>query len=98
MEKLQLLNALKDQVKKIDKVFSHSKCDLINIQLKQGEAVAKHNASDIVVIVVRKGTVSFDVEGKEVILTDEDVLVLDPLEMHSLTAVTDVDIVVLKLK
>ncbi|MEC1179024.1 cupin domain-containing protein [Metasolibacillus meyeri] len=97
MQKLEVANVLAEQSKKMGKVFSHDKFDVLNIQLKQGEAIPEHSVNNVAVIIVRKGTVHFDVEGKEVMLTDEDVLIMEPLEMHSLKAITDVDIVVLKL-
>lgn len=50
------------------------------------------------IVTVRSGSVLFNVEGVDTKLTTNDVLVMDPLENHSLTALTDVDIVVTKLQ
>lgn len=97
MEKLEIVSVLEQQAKKMGKVFSHEKFDILNIQLKQGESIPEHNVNNVAVVIVRKGTVTFDVESTEVSLKDTDLLIFDPLEMHSLVAVTDVDIVVLKL-
>ena len=33
----------------------------------------------------------------ENLLTEQDVIIIEPLEMHSLQAVTDMDIIVMKL-
>ena len=57
-----------------------------------------------IIVIVRNGEVVFNVEGEDVTLTNEDVLLFDPLEMHSLKAlkalkaVTNVDLVIVKIK
>ena len=66
--------------------------------MRAGESIPTHNAPGTVIVTVRSGKVLFNVEGVEKTLTTDDVLVMDPLENHSLTAVTDVDIIVTKLQ
>jgi len=71
--------------------------DMLTIQLQTGQQVPAHNAKETVVVIVRSGEVKFDIEGKEQLLTAEDVLIIEPLEMHNLQAVTNVDLIVMKL-
>ena len=66
--------------------------------MRAGESIPTHNAPGTVIVTVRSGSVLFNVEGVDTKLTTNDVLVMDPLENHSLTAVTDVDILVTKLQ
>ena len=49
-------------------------------------------------IIVQFGEVRFIVEGVEEILTQDTILTLKPSEKHSLEAVTDVRVIVIKLK
>lgn len=97
MEKIHVENILATQLKKVGKVYSRNNMDILSIQLKTGEQIAEHNAKQTVVIIVRSGEVEFVVEGQVQQLTAEDVLVIEPLENHSLKAITDVDILVMKV-
>lgn len=97
MEAIQVAKVLAEQSKKIGKVYAHDKFELLNIQLRTGEKVPEHNANNEVIIIVRSGEVLFNIEGKERHLTNEDILIMKPLEKHSLVAVTDVDIIVIKV-
>lgn len=97
MEAIQVAKVLAEQSKKIGKVYAHDKFELLNIQLRTGEKVPEHNANNEVIIIVRSGEVLFNIEGKEQHLTNEDILIMKPLEKHSLVAVTDVDIIVIKV-
>ncbi|MEK4698029.1 AraC family ligand binding domain-containing protein [Solibacillus sp. FSL R7-0668] len=96
MEKIRIENVLSEQVKKVGKAYSREKMDMLTIQLQTGQQVPAHNAKETVVVIVRSGEVKFDIEGKEQLLTAEDVLIIEPLEMHSLQAVTNVDLIVMK--
>lgn len=98
MQKLQIANVLAEQEKKMGKVLDHGQFDLLNVQLRAGEEIPAHSAKNTVIIIVRKGDVVFNVEGEDVQLTSEDVLLLEPNEIHGLKAVTDVDIIVIKIK
>lgn len=97
MEKIHVKNILATQLKKVGKVHSRNNMDILSIQLKTGEQIAEHNAKQTVVIIVRSGEVEFVVEGQVQQLTAEDVLVIEPLENHSLKAITDVDILVMRV-
>lgn len=97
MQRVTVQNELIERKKKIGRLLPTEKVDVLNIQLRAGEKVGEHNAPNTVVIVVRKGEVIFNVAGVDHHLTNDDVLVFEPLENHSLEAITDVEIVVLKI-
>ncbi len=98
MQKVHVEDHLQEQESKIGRIFTHDKMDIMNIQLRAGGQVPEHNAKEVVTIIVRKGEVKFTVEGTEHLLTTDDILVMEPFEMHSLQAITDIDILVLKTK
>lgn len=97
MEKIHIENVLNTQQKSVGKVHTRTNMDILSIQLKSGEQIPEHNAKQTVVVIVRSGEVEFMVEGQLHQLTEEDILIIEPMENHSLKAVTDVDVVVMKL-
>lgn len=94
---MQVIQSLVGEKNKhIEKIFSQSNFDVMNIQLKKGEEVPTHNANCDVLIIVRRGIVAFTVEEETVELTNENILYMTPLENHSLKSVEDADVIVLK--
>ena len=89
---------LDEKNKHIAKVLTLENVTMINIQLKAGEAIAEHDSEKEVLIVVRKGSVTFTVDNKEVLVNLGSVLHLDPFEKHSLLANIDSDILVLQIQ
>ena len=98
MQTFSIKNELVDTNKKGTRLFGNTDVHVINLQMRAGESIPTHNAPGTVIVTVRSGSVLFNVEGVETTLTTNDVLVMEPLENHSLTAVTDVDIIVTKLQ
>ena len=98
MQTFSIKNELVDTNKKGTRLFGNNDVHVINLQMRAGESIPTHNAPGTVIVTVRSGKVLFNVEGVETTLTTNDVLVMEPLENHSLTAVTDVDIIVTKLQ
>ncbi|WP_249662269.1 AraC family ligand binding domain-containing protein, partial [Lysinibacillus fusiformis] len=72
--------------------------DLLNIQLRAGEKIPEHHTDNEVLIIVQFGEVRFIIEGMEEILTQDTILALNPSEKQSLEAITDVRLIVIKLK
>lgn len=97
MQKIHIENCLIEQAKKVGRILTHDKMDVLNIQMRAGETVPQHYAKDLVIISVRKGELKLKVEGVEHALTNEDFLMMEPFEMHSLEAITDVSVIVLKV-
>lgn len=46
---------------------------------------------------MRRVAVALDVEGVEAIVTEENMLHMRPLEMHSLRAIEDTDLIVIQI-
>jgi quercetin dioxygenase-like cupin family protein len=88
---------LDQKSKHIAKLQTLENATIINIQLKKGETIAEHESSKDVVIVVRRGAVSFDVEGAETVVEQDNMLYMKPNEKHSLLAVEDTDILVFQI-
>lgn len=89
---------LEEKTKHIDKLGSMAGADILNIQLRAGEKIPEHHADNEVLIIVQFGEARFIVEGVEEILTPDTILALKPSEKHSLEAITDVRVIVIKLK
>lgn len=88
---------LEEKSKHITKLLTLDNVFIANIQLKKGETVAEHDSKREVIIAVRHGAVSFTVEGKEVVVTQNNLLHMSPLERHSLLAVEDTDLLVIQV-
>lgn len=97
MQRVTVPNELTEKKKNISRYLTSEKVDVLNIQMRAGETIPTHNAPNVVVVVVRKGEVTFNVEGVDHRLTSDDVMMFEPLENHSLEAHTDVEIVLLKI-
>lgn len=98
MQLVHVENLLAEKPKVLEKILTGSNCDVMNIQLQKGETVPEHNAPNEVIVVCRKGVVKFPVEGKENTLKENSVILLAPKEKHSLEALEDAELVVIKLK
>ncbi|WP_341301362.1 AraC family ligand binding domain-containing protein [Lysinibacillus sp. FSL H8-0500] len=94
---IQVQAMLEEKAKFIGKLGSIDGADILNIQLRAGEKIPEHHTDNEVLIIVQFGEVRFVIEGVEKLLTPDTILALKPLEDHSLEAITDVCIVVIKL-
>lgn len=85
--------------KKFAKRLLHEeKFDLIHMHLKQGEQLSEHHAKEEVLVIIRMGKVEFNFEGKKVTLTNEDILHMECNEKHSVFAIEETDLILLKVK
>jgi len=84
--------------KKLSKIASHEQFDLVSIQLAAGEGIPAHDAPHTVLIIVQSGKVLFTVEGKEQELISSTILHMNPKEQHSLQAIEDCKLLLLKIK
>lgn len=97
MELIETPNALGEKNKHIQKALSFGKTKVVNMQLQAGEKIAEHDSAADVIIIVRSGKVSFDVEGQTVEVSPDNILHMDPKEKHSLTAIEPSDLLVLQI-
>lgn len=88
---------LDEKTKHIGRLLTLENVNVTNIQLKKGETIPEHHSKREVLIVVRRGVVLFDVEGKEVVVAQNNILHMSPLENHSLVAKEDTDILVIQV-
>ncbi len=88
---------LEKKEKHIQKILKLDHVFLANIQLKQGERIPEHDSKKEVFIVVRQGSVLFNTEGVETVVTQNNILHLAPGEMHHLLALVDTDILVFQI-
>lgn len=86
-----------EQQKYAKRIFNHEKFDTIHMHLKEKEQISTHHAKTDVLIIVRKGKVEFNIEGKTVTLTKEEVLHMEPYEKHSLRAIEETDLILVKI-
>ena len=87
-----------DQAKFANRLLKDDAFDLLHMHLKAGEMVSKHHAKEAILIIVRDGIVEFDTEGEKVSLTDENILFFEPFEPHSLRAIEETDLLLIKRK
>ncbi|WP_153730867.1 cupin domain-containing protein [Sporosarcina obsidiansis] len=97
MNLIETKHQLNEKEKHVGKVASVDHANVLNIQLRKNEEIAEHDAAQEVFIIVRKGKVRFTVEGETVEVTPQNILHIAPLEKHSLLALEDSDVVVMKI-
>jgi len=98
MELIETPYMLGEKQKHIQKLTSFEKTTIVNIQLEKDEVILEHDADADVVIIVKKGKVTFKVEGKSIQLTNENILHMKPKEKHSLKADEASDLIVMQIK
>jgi len=97
MKLVDSLHDIGDKAKHASRVLNKSKYDIVQIHMKKGEELSNHHAKVETVIIVRAGKVNFNVEGEDVVLTNEQILQMDPYEEHSLQAIDETDLLLLKI-
>lgn len=88
---------LDDKDKHVSKVLMLENVTMMNIQLKTGEIIPEHDSPREVLIIVKRGSVTFTVENEEVVVTSENTLHMAPFEKHSLRATEDSDVMVMQI-
>lgn len=78
------------------KLFNEYNREVIQIKMKEGAEIGQHATEKFVFVIVQTGTVDFKVNDESYILTNEQVLYLDPREKHSLKAISDATLIVVK--
>lgn len=78
------------------KLFNEYNKEVLQIKMKEGAQIGTHTTDKFAFIIVQTGTVDFKVNDESHVLTNEQILYLDPKEKHSLKAITDVTLIVVK--
>ena len=97
MKLITTLHDIGENSKHAERVLKGTKYDVIQIHMNQGEEITEHHAKVETLIIVRTGKVQFNVEGEDVILTNEQILQMEPFEAHSLKALEETDLILMKI-
>lgn len=98
MELIDTPYYLNEKHKHIEKVLSFHNTNVVNMQLQMGQTVAEHEVDADVLIIVKRGKVIFTVDGREVEVSQHNMLHMAPGERHSLRAEEVSDFMVLQIK
>lgn len=98
MEMIETPYYLNDKHKHIEKVLSFNNTNVVNMQLQIGQTVAEHEVDADVLIIVKRGKVIFTVDGRDVEVSQHNMLHMAPGEKHSLRAEEVSDFMVLQIK
>ena len=81
---------------KFEHLIDEDRLQVTHLQIKSGEEIPSHKSDKTVIVVIYKGKVDFTGEdGKDIILPG-DIIRMDPNEIHSLKAIEDSDLLVIK--
>lgn len=83
---------------KFEHLIDQDKLQITHLQIKQGEEVPSHKSDKNVVVVIYKGKVNFIGENGNEIIVPGNIITMKPNEMHSLKAIEDSDLMVIKAK
>lgn len=98
MKVIHKKDGLINKEKFTEKALEFGPNTVLNIQLKTGQAIPEHHVGEHLLVIVRKGKILFDVEGEKSELSPDTFIYLDPNEKHSLKAMEDSDVLVLRIK
>jgi len=98
MKRVDTRHDIGAKTKHAERILNEDKYDLIQIHMKKGEIITSHHAKEETLIIVRTGKVYFTVEEEKMTLTNEQILQMDPYEKHSLEALEEANLILLKMK
>lgn len=96
MQTISLDTVIPQQDKKITSIYHTEARQIVHLQLSAAQEIATHQSSKQVFIIVKSGKVIFTLSDQEIILSPNEVLVMEPDEYHSLKALEDTSILVIK--
>lgn len=83
---------------KFEHLIDEEKLQITHLQIKKGDQIPEHKSDKNVVVVIYKGKVDFIGENKTDIIVPGDIITMDPNEIHTLKAIEDSDLMVIKAK
>jgi len=89
---------LQEKVKHIAPIVAFEKTKVIRIQLAAGNGIPDHCADADVLIIVQKGRVVFELANERVELTPGHMMYMVPKEQHSLQAVEDTELLLIRIE
>lgn len=81
---------------KFEHLIDEDKLQVTHLQIKSGEEVPSHKSDKTVIVVIYKGKVDFKGEEEKYTIFPGDIVRMDPNEIHSLRAIEDSDLLVIK--
>jgi quercetin dioxygenase-like cupin family protein len=79
---------------KKDPVSTSEALKVVRLQVEAGGTIPEHHSNVDVVVTVVRGSGTFTIEGKARPIRPGDVVVMGPRERHSITADSDLELVV----
>jgi quercetin dioxygenase-like cupin family protein len=86
-----------NQPSKRGKVLDWNGGAVVHLQLDKGQKIPPHRTVDTTLVVIRKGHVLFTIEGNTKELIPGTLLLMEPNEEHSLDAVEQSSLLVIKM-
>ena len=83
---------------KFEHLVDEENLQVTHLQIKKGEEIPSHKSDKVAVVVIYKGKVDFSGENGSEIIVPGDIIVMEPEEMHALTAIEDSDLMVIKAR
>lgn len=83
---------------KFEHLVDEENLQVTHLQIKKGEEVPSHKSDKNVVVVIYKGKVDFTGKNGSEIIAPGDIIVMEPEEKHSLKALEDSDLMVIKAR
>ncbi|MGV7117892.1 hypothetical protein [Paenibacillus kyungheensis] len=103
MQTISLDTVIPQQDKKITSIYNTEARQIVHLQLSAAQEIPTHKSPKQVFIIVKSGKVVFTVSDQEITLSAQEitlsaneVLVMEPDEYHSLKALEDTSILVIK--
>lgn len=81
---------------KFEHLVDENNLQVTHLQIKSGEQIPSHKSDKSVIVVIYKGKVDFSGENNKEIIIPGDIIVMNPNEIHSLKAIEDSDLMVIK--
>lgn len=81
---------------KFEHLVDENNLQITHLQIKSGEEIPSHKSDKSVIVVIYKGKVDFSGENNKEIIIPGDIIVMNPNEIHSLRAIEDSDLMVIK--
>ena len=81
---------------KFEHLVDENNLQITHLKIKSGEEIPSHKSDKSVIVVIYKGKVDFSGENNKEIIIPGDIIVMNPNEIHSLRAIEDSDLMVIK--
>lgn len=88
--------SIKDFDEKVQHIYQNDKQVVTHLNIKADQIIPTHDTSMSVVVVIYEGEVIFTEEDKEFTIKPGDIIQLDPGLAHSLKAIKDSKLMVIK--